>query len=347
VTPNFQRIDFDRRTRVFEHPRHARQLNARQTSRPIIGKSEAIRRALEQLDVVAPTSATVLLLGETGVGKEVVAQAIHEASPRRHRAMISISCGAIAPTLIESELFGLEAGAFTGATSRRIGRFEAAHGSTVFLDEIGELPLNMQVKLLRVIQERTIERLGGSGSTKLDVRIIAATNRDLEDAVRRNTFREDLYYRLNVFPITVPPLRERAEDIPDLAWALVEELSGVLGKTVDFISSEGLGALRQYWWPGNVRELRNVIERALILASGPALTPTVPVPPIPRVFVSSRLDDLQAAYIRSVLDSCGWRIRGRDGAAARLGLKPTTLESRMARFGIVREQSPVRHCAGA
>ncbi len=309
----------------------------------IIGRSEAIRRVVDQLELVAPTPATVLLLGETGVGKEVFAQAIHEASPRRHRPMISVNCAAIPPTLIESELFGHECGAFTGATSRRIGRFEAAHGSTLFLDEIGELPLEMQVKLLRVLQERAIARLGGVGSTKVDIRIIAATNRDLDAAVRNSRFREDLFYRLNVFPITVPPLRERAEDITDLAWTFVEELSGVLGKSVESISSQCLNELKQYPWPGNVRELRNVIERAMILAQNSTLTPMVPDLAKPSsATTSTRLLDVQTEHIRSVLDSCDWRIRGASGAAQRLGVKPTTLESQMARLRILRNASESR-----
>ena len=229
-----------------------------------------------QLHHVAPTGATVLLLGETGVGKELFAQAIHDASPRRRLPMILVNCAAIPATLIESELFGHERGAFTGAVTRQMGRFEAANGSTIFLDEIGEMPLDMQVKLLRVLQERTIERLGCNGAIKVDVRIIAATNRNLEQAVANNTFREDLFYRLNVFPITIPPLRERVDDIPGLVSAFIRELAPSVGKRIDGISSQSLMGLQQYTWPGNVRELRNLIEREMILAKGPILTPTVP-----------------------------------------------------------------------
>jgi transcriptional regulator with GAF, ATPase, and Fis domain len=289
------------------------------------------------MHLVAPTSSTVLLLGETGVGKELFAQAIHDASPRRHQPMIRVSCAAIPPTLIESELFGHERGAFTNAVSRQIGRFEAASGSTLFLDEIGELPLEMQVKLLRVLQERTIERLGSHQSVKVDVRIVAATNRDLEKDVRHKTFREDLFYRLNVFPITIPPLREREEDIPALAWAFIEELSRTFGKRIEAIASQCLIDLQQYSWPGNVRELRNVIERALIVADTSTLAPTVPRTSLVACS-STRLVDIQTQHIRSVLDSCGWRIRGERGAAQQLGLPPTTLESRMARLGIRREE---------
>jgi len=304
----------------------------------IASDSEAIRRVLAQARQVAPTPATVLLLGETGVGKEVFAEAIHNLSPRQRRPMIRVSCAAIPTALIESELFGRERGAFTGALSRQIGRFEAAHGSTIFLDEIGDLPLEVQVKLLRVLQERTVERLGANESTKVDVRVIAATNKNLEQAVATNTFREDLFYRLNVFPITVPPLRERADDINALVWTFIDEFSQAFGKNIEAISKESLAALQAYSWPGNVRELRNVIERAVIMASSPTL---VVAPPSPvsksRRTSSSKLADIQAAHIASVLASCRWRIRGSGGAAERLGLRPTTLESRMSRLGISRD----------
>jgi PAS domain S-box-containing protein len=309
------------------------------TDRSIASQSVAIRRVLAQVQQVAPTTATVLLLGETGVGKEVFAQAIHNMSPRQRRAMIRVSCAAIPTALIESELFGRERGAFTGALSRQIGRFEAAHGSTIFLDEIGDLPLEIQVKLLRVLQERTVERLGGNSSTKVDVRVIAATNRNLEQAVANSTFREDLFYRLNVFPITVPPLRERIADIPSLVWTFVDEFSHAFGKKVDAISKESIEALQRYSWPGNVRELRNVIEREMIVATGPTLTVAAPRPVASeRHAPSSRLADIEVEHIRAVLDGCGWRVRGIGGAAERLGVKPTTLESRMARLGIVREK---------
>jgi PAS domain S-box-containing protein len=309
------------------------------TDRSIAAQSVAIRRVVAQVEQVAPTTATVLLLGETGAGKEVFAQAIHNLSPRQRRAMIRVSCAAIPSALIESELFGRERGAFTGALSRQIGRFEAAHGSTIFLDEIGDLPLEIQVKLLRVLQERTVERLGGNQSTKVDVRVIAATHRNLEQAVGDGTFREDLFYRLNVFPITIPPLRERLADIPSLVWTFVDEFSHTFGKKVDAISKESIEALQRYSWPGNVRELRNVIEREMIVATGSTLTVAAPRPVASeRHAPSSRLADIEVEHIRSVLDSCGWRVRGIGGAAERLGVKPTTLESRMARLGIVREK---------
>src|SRR5262245_45348323 len=305
-------------------------------SRLIVSQSPTIKRALAEMEQVAPTPATVLLLGETGSGKEVFAQAIHDLSPRRQRPMVKVSCAAIPAALIESELFGRERGAYTGALSRQIGRFEAAHQSTLFLDEIGDLPAEVQVKLLRVLQERVIERLGSTQSIKVDVRIIAATNRNLEQAVADKTFREDLFYRLNVFPIVVPPLRERIQDIPGLVWAFIDEFSKSFGKTIDFISKESLRDLQRYTWPGNVRELRNIIERAVIVATGSQLEVSAPKPSARAPQAAMTLVDLEVEHIRAVLDSTNWRVRGIGGAAERLGLKPTTLESRMARFGIKR-----------
>jgi len=316
-----------------------RQVKTLRVPQPIVGDSPAARRALAQIEQVAPTPATVLLLGETGTGKELFAQAIHDLSPRHHRQMIRVSCAAIPSALIESELFGRERGAYTGALSRQVGRFEAANESTLFLDEIGELQPEMQVKLLRVLQERVIERLGNPQPIKVDVRIIAATNRDLERAVLDNTFREDLFYRLNVFPVVVPPLRERVEDVAGLVWAFIDEFSRLFGKNIEGISKESLRGLQTYPWPGNVRELRNVIERAVILATGPQLV--VPVPratmrPMPQSAMT--LVALEVDHIRSVLESTNWRVRGSGGAAERLGLKPTTLESRMAKLGIIRKR---------
>ena len=292
---------------------------------------------LAQIAQVAPTPATVLLLGETGTGKEVMAQAIHDLSPRHQRQMIRVSCAAIPSALIESELFGRERGAYTGALSRQIGRFEAANQSTLFLDEIGELPAELQVKLLRVLQERVIERLGSTQPVKVDVRIIAATNRNLEKAVEDKTFREDLYYRLNVFPVVVPPLRERIEDIPGLVWSFIDEFSKLFGKTIESVSAESMRELERYAWPGNVRELRNIIERTMIVATGRQLV--VPSPRLgerPLLQASQTLTQVEVGHIRSVLTSTSWRVRGRGGAAERLGVKPTTLESRMARLGIQR-----------
>jgi PAS domain S-box-containing protein len=306
-------------------------------------QSLAARRTVALVELVAPTPATVLLLGETGSGKELVAQSIHDLSPRRQRPMIRVSCAAIPSTLIESELFGRERGAYTGALSRQIGRFEAADRSTLFLDEIGELPAEMQVKLLRVLQERVFERLGSSQSIKVDVRIIAATNRNLEKAVEDKAFREDLYYRLNVFPIVVPPLRERVDDIPALVWAFVDELSKSFGKNIESIGHDVMRRLQDYNWPGNIRELRNAVERAVILSTGPRLDIAIPRAAVPRPSRSNfTLEELETEHIRSILESSNWRVRGPGGAAARLGLKPTTLESRMARLRIKRADGGVR-----
>ena len=309
--------------------------------RVIAAESPVVRTVLAQIESVAPTNATVLLLGETGTGKEVFAQAIHDRSARRGRPMVRVNCAAIPAALIENELFGRERGAYTGALSRQIGRFELAEGSTLFLDEIGDLPLESQVKLLRVIQDKVLERLGSVDPITVDVRLIAATNRDLEGAVADRTFREDLYYRLNVFPITVPPLRERVEDIPVLAWTFIEEFSRASGKRIDSLSKESLAALRRYPWPGNVRELRNLIERAIILARGPRLVVEPPALAAVAPPTSANLAEVQAEHIRGVLERVGWRVRGRGGAAELLGMKPTTLDSRMARLGIRRPRALV------
>jgi PAS domain S-box-containing protein len=327
-----------RRTREHEpaETSQPRSRNAARLSRLIVCEGPALRPALTQIDQVAQTPATVLLLGETGVGKDVFAQAIHELSPRGHRQMIRVSCAAIPSALIESELFGRERGAFTGALTRQIGRFEAAHQSTLFLDEIGDLPAEVQVKLLRVLQERVIERLGSVQPIKVDVRIVAATNRNLEQAVRDKAFREDLFYRLNVFPIVVPPLRERVEDIPALAWEFVDEFSKAFGKPIESISKESMRQFQQYQWPGNVRELRNVIERAMILATGPCLTQLPESGPVHQSPSGQTLRSLEIDHIRATLESTNWRVRGHGGAAERLGLKPTTLEGRMAKLGLAR-----------
>ena len=343
-----RRADHEELTRVVAEVRQLRdqlalentqlrsEVKALRKPRAVVAESRAARRVLEQVEPVAATSTTVLLMGETGSGKEVFAQAIHDMSKRHARPMVRVNCGAIPSALIESELFGRERGAYTGALSRQMGRFEAADGSTIFLDEIAELPLESQVKLLRVIQDKVIERLGSTQPLKVDVRIIAATNRDLERAVEEKLFREDLYYRLNVYPITVPPLRERLEDIPVLVWAFVDEFSKSLGKPIESISKESLAALARHSWPGNVRELRNFVERAMIVATGPRL---VFDPPRPSTFGrarTTRLSEMEAEHIRGILDSVGWRVRGNGGAAERLGMKPTTLESRMTKLGIHR-----------
>jgi formate hydrogenlyase transcriptional activator len=303
---------------------------------PIVGQSMAVRRVLEQVQQVAATGSTVLLLGETGTGKELFATQIHELSARRMRAMVRVNCAAIPATLLESELFGREKGAFTGALTRQVGRFELADHSTIFLDEIGDLPLDVQVKLLRVLEERQVERLGSPKSIRIDTRIIAATHRNLEKRIIDGAFREDLFYRLNVFPINVPPLRERVEDIPLLVWRFVEEFSKSFGKRIDAIPRENLDALQKYSWPGNIRELRNVVERAMIVATSPRLTVTLPAPTASAAKRSERLEDVEKDHIRSVLEATGWRIRGAGGAADRLGLPPTTLETRLAKLGLTR-----------
>ena len=326
---------------------HAENVYLRQEVRqivvptPIVGHSVPIAAVLEQARQVAITDSNVLLLGETGTGKELIAAQIHDYSSRHDRLMVRINCAAIPSALIESELFGREKGAYTGALSRQIGRFELADRSTIFLDEIGDLPLEVQVKLLRVLEERTIERLGGSGPIKIDVRVIAATHRNLDEMVAKQLFRDDLYYRLNVFPIRVPPLRERPEDIPLLVWRFIDEFSKRFGKPVDGISRESMNLLQHHPWPGNVRELRNVVERAMIVAKPGRLEIPPPflsglAPAAPATSKSHKLGDVETAHITAVLEGAGWRVRGKDGAAERLGLKPSTLETRMAKLGIRR-----------
>lgn len=303
----------------------------------VVGQSASIRRALTQVEQVAVTDSTVLLLGETGTGKELLAASIHELSQRGNRTMVSVNCAAIPAALVESELFGREKGAFTGSLSRQIGRFELADHSTIFLDEVGELPPEVQAKILRVLDAKQIERLGNPRPISVDVRIIAATNRDLDKAVAEGKFRVDLYYRLNVFPIAVPPVRDRREDIPLLVWAFVDQFAKTFNKNIEAIDVESMNALQCYSWPGNVRELRNLIERAMIVARGPKLRIDLPQAPAPSPSTPNRkLEDVERHHILSMLESSGWRIRGVNGAAQRLGLKPTTLEARMAKLGIER-----------
>jgi transcriptional regulator with GAF, ATPase, and Fis domain len=302
----------------------------------LVGDSDTFHHMLARLQQVAPTTATVLLLGETGTGKGLAAREVHRLSPRRNARFVGVDCGTLPATLIESELFGREKGAFTGALARQVGRFELANHSTIFLDEIGDLPLDVQVKLLRVLEARQIERLGSPRPITVDTRIIAATHRDLEQLIGENAFREDLYYRLNVFPIQVPPLRERVQDIPLLVWRFVEEFSKAFGRRIDSIDKDNLAALQRYAWPGNIRELRNVVERAMIVATTPRLTIPLPLATAASAKRSSRLVDVEKEHIRGVLESTAWRVRGVGGAAERLGLKPTTLETRMAKLGVRR-----------
>ena len=313
------------------------------SGRSMIGDSPALRRVLEQIDRVAPTDSTVLIQGETGTGKELVARAIHERSSRRERALVKINCAALPRELVESELFGHEKGSFTGATQQRRGRFEIADGGTLFLDEIGELPLEAQAKLLRVLQEREFERVGGAQTLRVDVRIIAATNRDLQSHVAASKFRSDLYFRLNVFPISVPPLRDRREDIPRLVERLAATAARRMGRPFTSVSPGFLERARAYDWPGNIRELENLVERALIMSNDGALevqhlsfgldNGSGSATPLP---TSATLEDLERAHIQSMLTQTGWRIEGERGAAALLGLNPSTLRGRIRKLGIRR-----------
>jgi PAS domain S-box-containing protein len=300
----------------------------------VTGQSLAIQKVLRLAEQVAPTDSSVLVRGETGSGKELVAQAIHRLSPRRSHLMVKVNCAALPSGLVESELFGREKGAYTGAMTRQIGRFEVADGSTLFLDEIGELSLEVQAKLLRVLETGEFERLGSPRTIKVDVRLIAATHRDLADDIRKGRFREDLYYRLNVFPIRVPPLRERAEDIPQLVWAFLEEFSSRMGKKITQVPRKTMEALQRHPWPGNVRELKNVIEHGAILTNGDTLRVPLLDDSAPAVAPQPTLADAERDLILRALESKSWHIKGPKGAAAALGLNASTLYSRMKKLGI-------------
>jgi PAS domain S-box-containing protein len=305
----------------------------------IVGESDVMKSVLSKAEQVAATESTVLILGETGTGKELLAHAIHNLSSRKEKPMLTVNCSALPGSLIESELFGREKGAYTGALTTQIGRFEVADGSTIFLDEICELPLELQAKLLRVLEDGTFERLGSSETIKADARVIAASNRDLAEEVSQGRFREDLYYRLNVFPLTLPPLRDRREDIPLLVWTFVKEYSETMGKTIESIPRKVMEPLKRYSWPGNVRELKNVVERAVILSKDPSLQIQVPgISKIKEPESMITLEELEKRHITNVLETTGWRVRGKNGAAEILGLKPSTLESRMAKRGIRRKR---------
>jgi formate hydrogenlyase transcriptional activator len=307
----------------------------------VVGGSEKVRHVLKTAEQVAKTTASVLLLGETGTGKELIARAIHSASNRNQRLMVKVNCAALPAALVESELFGRERGAYTGALTREIGRFELANGSTLFLDEVGELPHELQAKLLRVLQEGEFERLGSSRTIRVDVRLIAATSRNLELAMKEGRFREDLFYRLNVFPITIPPLRERREDIPPLVWHFVNELGQRMGRRIESIHGPTMEAFKNYSWPGNVRELRNVIERFLITNTGTVFRADWQSIEKPATSVPSQvLEEVERTHILGILESTSWKVRGATGAAKILGLKPTTLESRMIKLGITRPNRP-------
>lgn len=318
---------------------HALRVTPETACDAIVGTSAVLRHVIEQAHRVAATDSTVLLLGETGTGKERFASLIHALSARHARAMVSVNCAAIPGTLIESELFGHEKGAYTDASDRQIGRFELANHSTIFLDEVGDLPMDAQVKLLRVIEERQFERLGSVKSIDVDTRIIAATHRSLEQKIVAGQFRADLFYRLNVFPLRIPPLRDRPEDIKLLVAHFVEEFSKTFSKPIDDIARDSLDAMQRHSWPGNIRELRNTVERAMILATGPRLRIPIPAAVAPRAARSLRLVDVQKDHIRQVLEGANWRVRGTSGAAARLGLRPTTLETRMAKLGLIRPKA--------
>jgi len=317
----------------------------------IVGQSEPLARVLSDIQEVAGTDANVLILGETGTGKELIARAIHRKSHRCEKPLIKVNCAAMPATLIESELFGHEQGAFTGATKKREGRFALADGGTIFLDEIGELPVELQVKLLRVLQEGEFEPVGSSRTQKVDVRVIAATNRDLKQATQVGKFREDLYYRLNVFPIELPPLRERGDDISLLASTFANKFAQRMGRLIEPLSEACIGRLKAYGWPGNVRELQNVIERAVITARDGRLNLDRALPESAkemiaeavlsaetpkRVRTAKELEELERANLMAALEATGWRVAGETGAAQLLGMKPTTLSSRIKALGIER-----------
>ena len=315
------------------------EINLEHNFDEIISTSDIFMQVLSQVEHVARTKATVLIQGETGTGKELIARAIHSVSSRRKRPLVKLNCAAIPESLIESELFGHEKGAFTGAVAQKSGRFELADGSTLFLDEIGELPLHLQPKLLRILQDGEFERIGGVKTLRVDVRIVAASNRNLESEVKQGRFRQDLFYRLNVFPIFVPPLRERKEDIPLLVKYFTEKFSRKISKNVFVVSNKTMRILQDYDWPGNVRELENIVERSVILSKGVRLEvgnwfPEKENPENQKTF--STLHDMERDYIVKVLQNSKWKVSGKNGAAEILGLKPTTLEARMKKLGIER-----------
>ncbi len=305
----------------------------------IIGESDAMKKVLARAEQVAKAQTTVLILGETGTGKELVARAIHGFSARKNRPMVTVNCAALPATLVEAELFGREKGAYTGALSKQVGRFEIADGSTIFLDEIGELPMEIQVKLLRVLERGEFERLGSSKTLRVNVRVITATNRDLQKAIEEGRFREDLYYRLNVFPIQIPPLREHTNDILPLTWSFIKEFSHAMGKPIDSIPKGGLDAMLCYPWPGNIRELRNLIERAMIESRGKTLIVKLPARHSTRISHALTMEELECEHIKDILKKTNWRIRGANGAAEILGLNPSTLYARMKKLGVERPRA--------
>jgi formate hydrogenlyase transcriptional activator len=311
----------------------------------IVGENPALRSALRHVATVAPTDSTVLVYGETGTGKELIARAVHDLSPRKARTFVKLNCAAIPTGLLESELFGHEKGAFTGAVAQKVGRFELAHQGTLFLDEVGDIPLELQPKLLRVLQEQEFERLGSTRTVRVNVRLVAATNRDLGQMVAEGQFRSDLYYRLNVFPITLPPLRQRSDDIPRLVRHFTQRFAQRMGRQIQTIASDIMDAMVRYAWPGNVRELQNVIERAVILSNGPELmvcvgdlrTTTAAASAPPATSAPVTLHDAEREHILAALTGTKWVVGGPKGAAARLGMKRSTLQKKMQKLGISRQ----------
>jgi formate hydrogenlyase transcriptional activator len=334
-----QRAEAEHRRSCGINPCLAEELRASQATEDLLAESPVMRHVVDRIQQVAPTDATVLILGETGTGKEVVARAVHAKSRRRDKLLVKLNCAAIPKDLVESELFGHEKGAFTGAVSRKLGRFELADQGTLFLDEIGELPLDLQAKLLRVLQEGEFERVGSTETRKVDVRVLAATNRDIAKRTKEGSFRPDLYYRLNVFPILLPPLRERRDDLPLLIQHFLRKHNEKYGKQIETVPARAMTTLQTYDWPGNIRELENVIERAVILSRGTELTleehsfKTGYPEHVPRI---ETLEEAERAHIIKVLEATGWRVSGRGGAAELLGVKRSTLESRMKKLRITR-----------
>lgn len=317
------------------------EVKIRHNYQEIVGESEAIHRTIAQVEQVADTNTTILLLGETGTGKEVISDAIHKTSLRKNEMMVKLNCAAMPGALLESELFGREKGAYTGAMSRQMGRFELADKGTLLLDEIGEMPLELQAKLLRVIQDGTFERLGNSTPIKADVRIIASTNRNLEAAVEKGAFRKDLFFRLNVFQITVPPLRKRKEDIPALTWYFIRRYEKTLNRRIESVSEKTMAQLKAYFWPGNIRELMNVIEHGMITSPDKVLQVQIPNVETNLPVKHATLDEAEKRHILAVLKTTEWKIRGKEGAAEILGLKPTTLEYRIKRLNLNRPRKKI------
>jgi formate hydrogenlyase transcriptional activator len=323
------------KARLLEESEYLRsEFKTCQSHAQIIGRSAGIKRVLHQVEQVAAADCAVLINGETGTGKELVAQEIHDLSPRKNKQMVLVNCAALPSALVENELFGRERGAYTGALTSQVGRFQAADNSTIFLDEVGELSLEVQAKLLRVLQQGEFQRLGSPHTHKVNVRLIAATNRDLAEDVRKGKYREDLYYRLKVFPIAIPPLRERVEDIPLMVFAFMEEFSMRMGKKITKVSRKAMEALQKHQWPGNIRELRNVIEHSLILSSGDTLKLTFLGDSPTREPQPVTLAEVERDHILKTLELTNWRIKGKHSAAERLDMEPSTLYSRMQKLGI-------------